>query len=72
MRNDLIRAAAEAMRSADEVDPTGGRSREEWVQVNEDGWTLDTPAPLDHWVRHEGVVLSAAEFAAAYQQAQGA
>lgn len=69
MRTDLIAAAAEAMKDADAFDPTGGRTRAEWEAVNREGWELDIPAALGNWVRHEGVVLSAAEFAAAYRRA---
>lgn len=31
------------------------------------GWTYETSAPLDHWIRHEGVVLSKAEMAQALE-----
>lgn len=71
-REQQVREVARMMREADAVDPTGGRSREEWAAVNAGGWTVDTPSPLDHHLREEGVVLGAAEFDRAFALAQRA
>jgi hypothetical protein len=35
-------------------------------RCNAAGWTIDTNAPLGGWVRHEGVTLSDADLARAY------
>jgi hypothetical protein len=36
---------------------------------NEDGWTLITPAPMGHTLRHEGVVFTPTELAEAQARA---
>lgn len=38
-------------------------------RINREGWTFDTAAVGDSWIRHEGVVLSEAELAQAIEQA---
>lgn len=43
--------------------------REKLAELNRDGWTIERSAPLGHWLREEGVVLSAAELRAAIDTA---
>lgn len=62
---NLITTAGFALADLIEVDPVGTTPAELAAIINArpEGWTLDTPAPLGNWVRHEGVVFSAEELA---------
>lgn len=40
------------------------------INQSDDGWTLETPAPLGNTVRHEGVVFAPSELAQVIAQAQ--
>lgn len=44
---------------------------EAWAAaVNRDGWTLETSGPQGRVIRHEGVILSAAELGEAVRRAR--
>jgi len=66
----LVTAVARSIRTCLDVD-LGGEITYAWAErTNRTGWTVETPAPLGGWVRHEGVILSERELRRAWEQAQ--